>query len=58
MEHRFTNSGRGLSQDRDDAFDLDALLYPAQAFEHPLNVVKDTQRSRTGAELKRRSGSG
>jgi hypothetical protein len=41
MEHRFTNSGRGLSQDRDDALDLDALLHPAQAFEHPMNVVND-----------------
>ena len=23
-------------------FDLDALLHPAQAFEHPMNVVQDT----------------
>ncbi len=26
---------------RDDGFDLDALLHPAQAFDHPLDVVKD-----------------
>ena len=26
---------------RDDACDLDALLHPAQAFEHPSDVVND-----------------
>ena len=26
---------------RDDGFDLDALLHPANAFSHPLNVVDD-----------------
>ena len=26
---------------RDDAFDLDSLLHPAQAFEHPSQVVND-----------------
>jgi hypothetical protein len=42
MEHRFTNAGPyGLSPGNDDALDLDALLHPAQAFEHPMNVVND-----------------
>jgi hypothetical protein len=27
--------------DRDDAWDLDTLLHPAQAFEHPSDVVND-----------------
>jgi hypothetical protein len=27
--------------DREDAFDLDTLLHPAQAFEHPMKVVSD-----------------
>ncbi len=32
----------GISADkRDDAFDLDALLHPAKAFAHPMNVVRD-----------------
>jgi hypothetical protein len=26
---------------REDGLDLDALLHPAQAFEHPVNVVND-----------------
>jgi len=26
---------------RDDEFDLDTLLHPAQAFEHPMRVVND-----------------
>jgi hypothetical protein len=29
------------SDDFDDACDLDALLHPSQAFEHPSEVVKD-----------------
>ena len=36
---------KGLSLDSeyrsDDAFDLDSLLHPAHAFEHPSNVVND-----------------
>jgi hypothetical protein len=28
-------------EDRDDAWDLDTLLHPAQAFEHPSDVVND-----------------
>lgn len=27
---------------RDDKFDLDALLHPANAFAHPMDVVRDT----------------
>jgi hypothetical protein len=40
MEDGFSNSGR-RALDHDDALDLDALLHPAQAFEHPMNVVND-----------------
>jgi hypothetical protein len=29
------------STNRDDALDLDVLLHPARAFEHPMNVVED-----------------
>ena len=29
------------NDDFDDACDLDALLHPSQAFEHPSEVVKD-----------------
>ena len=29
------------AQDREDAFDLNALLHPAQAFAHPSDVVRD-----------------
>ena len=29
------------SRARDDGFDLDALLHPAQAFAHPIDVVRD-----------------
>jgi hypothetical protein len=31
----------GIKSNRDDAFDLDALLHPAQAFSHPSYVVND-----------------
>jgi hypothetical protein len=31
----------GLNGGDDDALDLDALLHPAQAFEHPMSVVND-----------------
>jgi hypothetical protein len=29
------------NRSRDDGFDLDALLHPAQAFAHPIDVVRD-----------------
>jgi hypothetical protein len=32
---------RDYKAENDDRFDLDALLHPAQAFEHPMNVVED-----------------
>jgi hypothetical protein len=31
----------GLNRSGEDALDLDALLHPAQAFEHPMSVVND-----------------
>jgi hypothetical protein len=31
----------GLSRSDDDVLDLDALLHPGQAFEHPMAVVND-----------------
>ena len=31
----------GLSGRDDDVLDLDTLLHPAQAFEHPMSVVND-----------------
>jgi hypothetical protein len=37
--HRSIGSARRDSDDR--AVDLDALLHPALAFEHPMNVVND-----------------
>jgi len=30
-----------ISKERRDVFDLDALLYPASAFAHPMDVVRD-----------------
>lgn len=39
MTHRPIGSARRDSDDR--AVDLDALLHPALAFEHPMNVVND-----------------
>jgi hypothetical protein len=38
-----TNKLAGTSSEKrdDDAFDLDALLHPAKAFAHPMNVVRD-----------------
>ncbi|MGD9925132.1 MAG: hypothetical protein AB7L90_16570 [Hyphomicrobiaceae bacterium] len=30
-----------MTHDRDDTFDLDTLLHPAQAFECPMDVVRD-----------------
>ena len=38
MEHRNTTPN---GFDNDDALDLDALLHPAQAFEHPMKVAND-----------------
>ena len=32
---------RGSSQGKPPAYDLDSLLHPAQAFEHPSRVVSD-----------------
>jgi hypothetical protein len=32
---------KGSSSKTRDTFDLDALLHPARAFEHPMNVVRD-----------------
>lgn len=37
----FTPRRVGRDWDREDALDLDALLHPAQAFEHPMKVVSD-----------------
>jgi hypothetical protein len=31
----------GLNRGGEDALDLDALLHPAQAFEHPMSLVND-----------------
>jgi hypothetical protein len=39
MEKRTSKAPAG--GDREDAFDLDTLLHPAQAFEHPMKVVSD-----------------
>lgn len=34
----------GLSNTRDDSgFNLDALLHPAKAFAHPIDVVRDSE---------------
>jgi hypothetical protein len=40
MEHRFIKPAL-TGADRDDALELEALLHPAQAFEHPMNVADD-----------------
>jgi len=37
----FIPGAAGGDGSRRDAHDLDALLHPAQAFEHPMNVVDD-----------------
>jgi len=41
MERRLRDVSLGTELHGDDAFDLDNLLHPAQAFEHPSNVVND-----------------
>ena len=37
----FIPAPAGRDGSRDDALDLDALLHPARAFEHPMKVVND-----------------
>jgi hypothetical protein len=41
MKHPAFRAPAGRAPRRTDAVDLDALLHPAQAFEHPMNVVND-----------------
>ena len=41
MEDRTKKLIGTSSKKDDDAFDLDALLHPAKAFAHPMNVVRD-----------------
>lgn len=43
MSERLNKStaNESVRSTRDDAFDLDALLHPAQAFSHPSQVVSD-----------------
>ena len=41
MEDRTNKLAGTSSKTDDDAFDLDALLHPAKAFAHPMNVVRD-----------------
>jgi hypothetical protein len=42
MTHQSKNTDtRGSGILNDDGFDLEALLHPAQAFAHPLDVVRD-----------------
>jgi hypothetical protein len=41
MERQWKGIPLGSELHSDDAFDLDSLLHPAQAFEHPSNVVND-----------------
>ena len=41
MENRPKNLTKPGTEKKEDAFDLDALLHPAKAFEHPMAVVRD-----------------
>lgn len=41
MTQRAFRSQTARDDKRNDALDLEALLHPAQAFEHPMNVVND-----------------
>lgn len=41
MERKFDKKPRQAQCGNDAAFDLDGLLHPAQAFEHPSHVVND-----------------
>jgi hypothetical protein len=38
---KMTIDGKDVESRNDDSFDLDDLLYPAQAFSHPSDVVND-----------------
>jgi hypothetical protein len=38
---KLKRDGGDLEQNNEDAFDLDDLLHPAQAFSHPADVVND-----------------
>ncbi len=40
-KHDFIPTPPRRDERHDDAFDLDTLLHPAQAFEHPMKVVDD-----------------
>jgi hypothetical protein len=39
--NKITAAGEFWARDDDDAFDLNALLHPAQAFSHPSDVAND-----------------
>ncbi len=41
MQRPLKNASFGSTFNDDDTFDLDGLLHPAQAFEHPSHVVTD-----------------
>ena len=42
MSHQLKNTKtQGVNRRADDGFGLEALLHPAQAFAHPLDVVRD-----------------
>lgn len=41
MKREWKNTASPDANDREDAFDLNALLHPAQAFAHPSEVVRD-----------------
>jgi hypothetical protein len=41
MDHRTKKQTDTASVTRDDTFDLTALLHPANAFAHPMDVVRD-----------------
>jgi hypothetical protein len=41
MKHTHTKKTLLEAEYRDDGYDLDDLLHPAHAFEHPSNVVND-----------------
>ena len=41
MKRQFNGASLGSELRGDDVFDLDGLLHPAQAFEHPSEVVND-----------------
>jgi hypothetical protein len=41
MQRKLTAATTAAEHRNDDAFDLQSLLHPAQAFERPVNVVND-----------------